>query len=534
MPVRANSASSAFAVLSLLCGLAAAPARAEPTIHAVVVGIDSYLLPTKPLRGAVADAGDIAGALRGVGAKPLVMIDGQATRDAILAGLNGMLDRASPGDLVVFTYAGHGDLSSEQPRDQAEATGKDQVILLGGFTRQAPGNRERILDDEIGQWLDRAVAKGLRPVVVFDSCHSGTMYRSFDPRAGLASVRSAEFAIEGPDMLAAAAPPRRRKQAVTSGAFSYAAAQDNERVEEKLFASGYRGAFSVAFAEALRGKADGDGDGWLSHGELSDYLDARTAQMTDARQHPKLEPFLQSRGEKLFRVKASSSPASSSPSSSLKPAAAAPARLRLLGGDSAAAELARGLTGVVVVEDPRAPADLVWDAAKREVVSGLGDVVAYGLAPQRLGGLVEKWRALERLKSAAARPVLATRATPSDRVHKEGQPFGFVVDGVNGQALTIFNLAGDGTVQFLYPNRASDPRMVSGDYSLDGAVVTEPFGADHVVALATSETQTALHAWLKKYDGQPLPLAAAEAVLTALAADPKGRLGVQAIVTQPK
>lgn len=524
MPAPVRNASM---VLAVLCCLSALPARAEPMVHAMVVGIDSYIPPIKSLFGAVADAKDIASAFSGVGVQPLVLLEGKATRAAIIAGLNNMLDRARPGDTVAFTYAGHGDLTRAPSGDATEATGKDQFILLGGASLQAPGNRELILDDEIGAWLDRAVAKGVRPVVVFDSCHSGTMYRSFDPRAGLVSVRSSEFPIGPLDALAAEVGTVRRKQQVIGGAFSYAAAQDSERVEEKAYSNGYRGAFSIAFAEALRGQADADRDGWITHGELRAHLLGRTRALMDGRQTPNMEPAFQNLDAKLFRTGAPV--VNTAPPPSL-------VRLRVNGlSPAAVGDLARKLDGVKLVTDPNEPADLVWDGLRREAVTANGDIAAIQLPENRIGGLIQKWRALNMLNTAARGPALVMRALPDDRARKEGEEFGFAVEAMNGQALTIFNLAGDGTVNFLYPTTNGDVLKISGGYRNERfSMVTPPFGADHLIAVATTEIPAGLQDMLKKYDGQSFPVVIAEAALQALAGDPKARLGMQAIISQPK
>lgn len=523
MPALARNALSA---LALLASSFAFSAHAEPAVHAVVVGVNKYLPPIKSLYGAVADAEDIAAAFNQLGVKPLLLREGEATRAAVLAGLNGMLDRARPGDVVVFTYAGHGDLSKTFSADQTEATGKDQFILLAGAALTAPGDRERILDDEIGAWLDRATAKGLRPVVVFDSCHSGTMYRSFDMRAGLVSVRSAEFPIGPIDALAAEAGTVRRSQQLPAGAFSYAAAQDSERVEEITYSNRYRGAFSIAFAEALRGQADANRDGWVTHGEMRAHLLGRTRALMDGKQTPNMEPAFQNLDAKLFRVGGAAVAAS----------APTPVRLRINGlTPAAAADLARKLDGVTLTINPNEPIDLVWDAQKSVAVTANGDIAALEMPENRVGELVQKWRALHMLKTAARRPALVMRALPDDRARKKGEEFGFAVEAMNGQALTVFNLASDGTINFLYPKNAGDLPKVSGDYRNERFTeITSPFGADHLIAVATSEVPAALQGLLKKYDGQSFPILAAEAALQALAGDPKARIGIQAMVSQPK
>ena len=71
------------AVLAFGLILAAAPAMAERTL-ALVIGIDAYQ-SIPPLAGAVNDARDIADALMGMGAETTLLLDGAATRQAVMA-----------------------------------------------------------------------------------------------------------------------------------------------------------------------------------------------------------------------------------------------------------------------------------------------------------------------------------------------------------------------------------------------------------------------------------------------------------------
>ena len=76
-------------------GLAAAGTR---TVRGLVIGIDDYAPGIGKLRGAVNDARDIGQALAGMGVDDLtVLLDGDATRDRILAEWQGLLARAGPG-----------------------------------------------------------------------------------------------------------------------------------------------------------------------------------------------------------------------------------------------------------------------------------------------------------------------------------------------------------------------------------------------------------------------------------------------------
>ena len=166
---------AAATTAGLLCGLmAVTPGAGAQAVRGLVIGIDDYAHIEK-LQGAVNDARDIGEALDGIGVDDLtVLLDGDATRDRIVAEWRGLLERAAPGDTLVLAYAGHGAQEPERVPGTEPGDGKDEVLLLGGFRSEGSGTRERIVDDEINWWFLDAGRKGLRVVFVADACHSGT------------------------------------------------------------------------------------------------------------------------------------------------------------------------------------------------------------------------------------------------------------------------------------------------------------------------------------------------------------------------
>ena len=164
-----------------------------------MIGIDEYVELTD-LRGAVNDARDLAETLSGTGVQDLVVLEDEAaTRARIAREWADLVQRSEPGDTLVLTYAGHGGQEPERVSG-TERDGRDEVLLLGGFRSTGPGTRERIFDDELNQWFVEVGERGLKVVFVADSCHSGTLTRSIDPRAPRPSVRNAAYLITD-DML---------------------------------------------------------------------------------------------------------------------------------------------------------------------------------------------------------------------------------------------------------------------------------------------------------------------------------------------
>ncbi|MEO0361518.1 MAG: caspase family protein, partial [Pseudomonadota bacterium] len=170
---RATAAACAFGLAAAFAG------ESDAAAYAVVVGIDDYA-EFSDLEGAVNDARDIAGALRRRGADVVMLTDAAATRSAIVRAMRDQLAKAKAGDVVVFTYAGHGvQLAEALVGDEAD--GRDESFALHGFAPTGPGAAERLRDNDIAMLL-KSAAPGVSVLFVADSCHSGTMTR--DPIAG--------------------------------------------------------------------------------------------------------------------------------------------------------------------------------------------------------------------------------------------------------------------------------------------------------------------------------------------------------------
>jgi hypothetical protein len=104
-----------------------------------------------------------------------VLLNEQATRKGILDAMEALVQRAEPGDEVVFFYSGHG---SQQPDGEEgdEADGFDETLVPFDTGRFPHPNRD-ISDDEIYLWLLRLTAKTSFVTLIFDCCHSGTILR---------------------------------------------------------------------------------------------------------------------------------------------------------------------------------------------------------------------------------------------------------------------------------------------------------------------------------------------------------------------
>lgn len=143
--------------------------------RALTIGLSDYGWLKQNLPGCLNDCDAwteyLAGALTLAKNNLRTLKDGQATREAILAGVHWLLADAAPGDERVLTFAGHG---ARRRRD-----GQLQETLVAH-----PGAGERPYDDFMIYDVDLAsvidgsgFAAGARLTLIFDSCNSGGMMR---------------------------------------------------------------------------------------------------------------------------------------------------------------------------------------------------------------------------------------------------------------------------------------------------------------------------------------------------------------------
>ena len=490
----------ATVIVSLFAYMMAGPVGTAAKTFGLVVGVNDYQhLPD--LNGAVNDARDIAAALTTSGVRDVtVLLDGKATREAVFKAWADITVKAQSGDTVVFSYAGHGGQELERVPGN-EADGLDEVFLLAGFQVNEAGNAERIVDDDLNRLF--ASTPHLKIIFVADSCHSGTMTRSFDPRAGTARTRLATYGPIENDQLPAADPA---SAALDLGRMEhvvfFGAVQDHEVALEMPIDGASRGALSWSFARALRGHADNDGDAVLSTRELEQYLVEKVRTMSEGRQFPQMLPRASATNVALAVPRGGASSVEGPDIT----AADRPLRLHVTGVSDPDGLVAK-LRNAAVAE--RGTADLIWDTSSGEVISSGGDVVARPGSGENfhpIQPIVDKWLLLRDLRSYAEAQPLGLRIDAGYDLHREGAKLSIQLTGHRHRSLTLFNLAVDGTVQFLVPWPSHTNKDYHGELDLERTFefdlkVSPPFGADHLVALTAPRGMKGLHDDLLGIDG---------------------------------
>jgi hypothetical protein len=145
--------------------------------RALLVGIDKYPR-LKQLEGCVNDVELMRTILVDVFGFPAsnvkLMANSEATREALLAELDALVDRTGRDDIVVIHYAGHGSQMTDREGD--EPSGLDSTIMPFDSEGWTGDNRD-ITDDEIHLRLLKLGEKTSFITLLFDSCHSGTITR---------------------------------------------------------------------------------------------------------------------------------------------------------------------------------------------------------------------------------------------------------------------------------------------------------------------------------------------------------------------
>src|SRR5262245_54980996 len=145
--------------------------------RALIVGVEKYRDPlVPPTPGCEADPRSMARLISSVHqiTEVKVLINPAATAANIEHWFRTWLIAGTrPGDRVFFFYAGHGSQIADDNGDESKDDGKDETLAPYDVNPRTGANMIR--DDLFDELIVRL--SGRRAVLVFDSCHSGTISR---------------------------------------------------------------------------------------------------------------------------------------------------------------------------------------------------------------------------------------------------------------------------------------------------------------------------------------------------------------------
>ncbi|MEZ4707637.1 MAG: caspase family protein [Caldilineaceae bacterium] len=226
--------------------------------RALCIGIDQYA--SAPLSGCVADAQMWAETLQGLGFEaPTLLLNGAATRGAILNAMSELVTSSRPGDVVVIQYAGHGTHLPDVSGDEVgEDSADDEAICPADYDSGA-----FLIDDDIGAVFAQTPA-GVNVTCFFDCCHSGSVTRvAVGPSLAPAPGEKARFLKVTPAQIEAHRQFRREMGAQRSAPASRGPATMREVVfsaclsTEVALESNGHGHFTLRAAELLRAGFNG-------------------------------------------------------------------------------------------------------------------------------------------------------------------------------------------------------------------------------------------------------------------------------------
>lgn len=494
-------------------------------VRALVIGIDAYQ-HVRQLKGAVADALDIDGALRrGRVADITTLIDAKADRASVIAAINRLADRSGPHDLVILSLAGHGAQEPERLKG-SQPDGLENVFLLAGFDSSAAGSRERILGAEFYHFIKEFEARGAHVIFVADTCFGGGLTRDIDPRWEEMSFRQVPSYRLTSDLL----------QPVTTAADELATDTDFDRtvflaaVDRRTKAPevqipgipGLRGALSYSVARALEGNVAAHDDGSTTLQDFFTYLRQDVYQLSNQRQNivTTAPPGENPGTDIVFRSVVVGNSAAPVPQPGNNP-------IKIAVVDDKSERFA----GLMQRESPfkvvsmRDDPDLIWDPGSRDVVYE-GDPVATDIEPSDLPSVIDRATAVGELKRFATREPQVVEIAPNNSRHKEGSKVVVELADVAQRALILVNIAGDGTVQVLYPGGTVPTSAF--DYPVR---VGRPFGGDQVVAVTSPTRITGLEQAVQALDGLRKPVELVRLIKKFAAANV--RVGSTGIFTAP-
>jgi hypothetical protein len=91
------------------------------------------------------------------------------TKENILHSIERLVTGAKAGDMLYFSFSGHGTQVPDHSGEEAD--GLDEAIVPGDFAEIG----RVITDDELAAYLVAPLTEGVLLTCIFDCCHSGTI-----------------------------------------------------------------------------------------------------------------------------------------------------------------------------------------------------------------------------------------------------------------------------------------------------------------------------------------------------------------------
>ncbi len=262
---------------------------------ALCVGINDYPGEGNDLNGCINDANDWAGLLiehfdfPESGVK--VVLDSEATKANMVAGIEELISGAQAGDVLVFTNSSHGSYVAERGGDEPKY---DEILCPYDVA-------ENVLRDDELRKLFAGLPEGVALTVISDSCFSGTVTRAA-PMREVPDERRVRFlnprvlgGEELPPEELNRARSRRPERFPESGMKEVllSAASDRQYATDAYIEGGYHGAMTYFAIRIIR-----DANYKITYAELVERL--RDLIAADYSQDPQLEGKDENKRKRIF------------------------------------------------------------------------------------------------------------------------------------------------------------------------------------------------------------------------------------------
>jgi len=539
-------------------------------VRALVMGIDKYsaLDAEAQLRGAKADADDIAAALTAAGvakANVVELADDQVVRSRIVTEMDRLVAAAKSGDLVIIAYSGHG----MKVRGYKRWDGKNrdpfhsQMALSDFSPVDANKGHEVIVDAEMRAWYARLDAKGVDMLVVMDTCYGGHMR---GVSVGSAGLRTRELNASVDDRIHDSFVPITMNEAEASAdpngmkhlTFLAGASGDSTVPEmggiDRRHPDQTRGALSYFLSRIIDGGVARDGtavpgrNGAVSRGELYRFLSPVVREATDARQFIDFGPRPRdgdtpeqteaAQRQPVFIITDSSAGGDpqppdpeTPPTETAQAQAAAAGAVRVAISNGPREKFNSIVKGKApFVQSQPAEAEVIWDVAGGRALTQ-GDLLMEGVDESVLGRIIDRTYAVREIKKLAVARIIDVKMGDG-RAYTLNETPKLVANGVNGNWLTVVNIAADGTLQRLFPFHPGDnPRMAQDQWTYSPRVDL-PFGTDYTVVVATTAARPGLNDWLRDHNNMRDAFDAVAVLRDTFKADQQARLGTAGLFTR--
>lgn len=240
-----------------------------PQGHALLIGVANYQHVSSLPAAILNDVNDVAATLSSpeycayAPANVVTLLDANATRAAVLKGLDELAARAGPDDTACVFFSGHGGVVG--------SAGNEDSVLVTADSDLADIENTSIGSNDLAMALAQIKAKRL--LVFIDACH-----------AGGAAISKGLTDGKGHQLKSGYTEKSFAKLAVGSGRALMASCRADE--VSAVFNGARNSVFTTALLAGLRGAADKGASGFIKVFDLFNYVSEEVPKLIPDDQHP--------------------------------------------------------------------------------------------------------------------------------------------------------------------------------------------------------------------------------------------------------